>query len=398
MTNVDDMPGSPRPELQRRSTLSHRVTTLFVGLLILAFCLPAFLFLTGLQTNTDQISRSERRVLQGLPSFEGDARAYTAQMDDYLEDRFGLRMLLIRLARKVRDNLGENPPNVIYGQDGWLYLGALKYRDEFEGQGSWSNERVERWVESLSNVNAALSARDIPFVAFIAIDKARAYPEFLPEDWQEGTRRFRSFVYQHPDAAQTGLIDAERYVMQAKAAGKKTFYSRDTHWTADGTYDLAMAIMDRFDPDGSLPRYMPAPAQVRESERLLDLDAMAGFERSNEPPALMIGFPQGGPDGLTRLEPTAPDSPHVGQFATVRSDGTHDVGDKRLVIVGDSFADSMLGHFLPSYADIIRIHHGAHLFDVSLDEVLAYEPDAVLFATAERQAAQKDQPFQPIRP
>lgn len=377
-------------------TASRLIKSIATVGLAIAFCVPAFLFLTGLQTNKDQISQSERRVLEGLPEFSGDARAFTSQMDAYLEDRFGMRMLLIRLARKVRDNLGENPPNVVYGQDGWLYLGALNYRDEFEGQGVWGQDRVDRWVQSLADVNAALSRRNIPFVAFIAVDKARAYPEHLPNDWREGLRRFRTAVYTHRNSGATGLVDAERYVMRAKAAGRKVFFHRDTHWTPDGTFDLAMAILDRIDPEGALPRYAPEPPVLTQTARLLDLDAMAGFETSNEPPAMMIAFPESGPDGLTRLTPEAPDSPHVGQFATIRSDGTNDPDGPRLVIIGDSFADSMLAHFHPSFSEIIRIHHGAHLFDVSLDEVLAYEPDAVLFATAERQAAQKERPFQPL--
>jgi hypothetical protein len=78
--------------------------------------------------------------------------------------------------------------------------------------------------------------------------------------------------------------------------------------------------------------------------------------------------------------------------------GTETAPQGTLVIVGDSFGDAMTGHFRPSYSEIIRIHHGAHLKTVTLDEVLAYNPDAVLFATAERQAASKERPFAPLQP
>ena len=55
--------------------------------------------------------------------------------------------------------------------------------------------------------------------------------------------------------------------------------------------------------------------------RLLDLDSLAGFETSNEPPAAMIAFPPFGPGGWTRMDPVSPESPFAGQFATIKVDG-----------------------------------------------------------------------------
>lgn len=376
--------------------LTRIIRNVSVGALILAFCAPAIFFLFGLQNSHSALSETERRVLQGLPSFDGHPRDFTQQMDDYFEDRFGLRMLMIRMARDIRDNLGEDPPNVVYGKEDWLFLGQTAYRHEFEGVGDWDAGQVEDWVSSLTRVNAALAEQDIPFSAFIAIDKARAYPEYLPDGWREGLRRFRSSVYLHRNAQRAGLIDAEAYIMRAKASGRKVFYHRDTHWTPDGSYDLAMAIIDRFDPEKALPRYQPDPPKMQASTASLDLESMAGFETTSEPAAAMITFPPFGPEGVIRIEPSSPESPFAGQFATIRVDGLNDDGP-RLVIVGDSFGDTMLPHFSPSFSEIIRIHHGAHLFDVSLEDVLAYEPDAVLYATAERQAFEKLSPFAPLK-
>lgn len=363
-----------------------------MGLLV-AFLMPALGFAVNAVLGSDEVSATEKRLLAQMPSFQGDARTYTTDVDQYLEDNFGFRMLMIRLARKIKDNLGEDPPQVVVGQDGWLFLGSNAYRDEFEGQGRWDAINVQTWVESLSDVKSTLAEQGIPFAAFVAVDKARAYPEKLPEGWREGERRFRTALHAHKDVARTGLVDAEPLVLSAKERGKQTFYLRDTHWTSDGTYDLAMELMDVFDPSVTRPRFLPSPPVAQPADRLFDLEAMSGFETSQEPTHMMIKFPPTRPNFRTSITILEDGTPDPGQFATLKILGTEDAPEGTLVIVGDSFGDAMLGHFRPSYSEIIRIHHGAHFRNVALEEALAYNPDAVLFATAERQAVRKDRPF-----
>lgn len=369
-----------------------------MSVIVLAFVLPAGGMAMNALRGADSISVSENRVLAGLPQFEGDVRRYTDEFDDYLEDNFGFRMSFIRLARKVRDNLGENPPEVVIGKDGWLFIGQAHYRDEFEGQGNWSQGQVDRWVDGLSQLNEALASRDIPFVGYIGVDKARVYPEKLPDDWTWGDRRFRTAIHRHPKIAQTGFIDAEPYVLAAKERGEKVFWERDTHWTPDGTYDLAMALMDQLDPEKTRPRYQPDPPRLKTTGRLLDLEGMAGYSVSQEPEHLMIDIAPVHDGFLVTRPPESDSSPQSGQFSTWEIEGTRDAPEGRLVIVGDSFGDAILEHLRASYSEIIRLHHGAQYFDVTLDEILAEDPDAVLYAIAERQAVQKDQPLQIVRP
>ena len=378
--------------------MSDLIRNIAVSGLILAFLVPSVGYTVNLFLGLDGTSVTEKRRLAALPAYEGDARAYTTALDDYLEDHFAFRMTLIRVARKIRDNLGENPENVAYGKDGWLFLGQNEYRDEFEGNGLWDETQVDDWIASLTEVNEALAARNIPFAGFIAIDKARAYPEKLPDDWTESPRRFRSAVYAHPDIYGTGLIDAEPLVMSAKDRGHLVFFLRDTHWTAAGTYDLALEILKKLDPNQERLIYIPEPAVEQRASRVYDLDAMAGFETTQEPPYTMIKYPPSRPKIRTVMHRDEKGTPVRGRVVTLMILGTEDASEGRLVIVGDSFGDSMLGHLRRSYSEIVRIHHGAHFFDVDLDEVLSYEPDAVLFATAERQAARKARPFLPVTP
>ena len=63
------------------------------------------------------------------------------------------------------------------------------------------------------------------------------------------------------------------------------------------------------------------------------------------------------------------------------------------MIVGDSFADFMMEQFMPSFERVVKIHHGGELYDVGTDEVLSYDPDAVLVMIVERSAHRKDHPI-----
>lgn len=367
-----------------------------IGLLT-AFLVPAVGFAVNVVRGSDGVSTTERRVLAKMPSLQRDVRSFTTEFDSFLEDNFGFRMLMIQAARKIRDNLGENPPQVTVGQDGWLFLGSNAYRDEFEGNGLWDETHVQTWIDSFSEIKATLAAEDIPFAAFVAVDKARAYPEKTPVEWEESDRRFRTSLHRHPDVQKTGLIDVEPLVQSAKERGKQTFYLGDTHWTSDGTYDVAMAVMDAIDPSFDRARFLPNPPVPHPAKRVLDLEGMSGFETSQEPTHVMIKFPPPRPGFYTSITLRDDGTPDPGQFSTIRILGTVEAPKGRLVIVGDSFGDVMVGHLRPSYSEIIRIHHGAHFRNVDLDEVLAYKPDAVLFATAERQAVSKDRPFAPLQ-
>jgi len=115
------------------------------------------------------------------------------------------------------DPAGPEKSEIISGKTGERYITGrmaalsgpkIEYRDEFRGQWPWDQKQVHDWVSSLTEGMRALAARNILVAAFIAIDKARAYPEKLPADGLN-LRRFRSAVYSHPDVIEPGLIDAK---------------------------------------------------------------------------------------------------------------------------------------------------------------------------------------------
>ncbi len=369
--------------------MSRPIRNIAALALIALFLVPLAGFALGAVRGGAGVSETEKRTLATLPAFQRDVRAYTSELDRYFEDNFGARMSFIRLARKVRDNLGEDPPLVVTGKDGWLFLNNTRARDEFEGEGTWKDADVERWMSGLVGLSEALETRGIPFAAYVGVDKARLYPELLPDDWDEGARRFRTRLHSHPEAGAAKLVDAEPYLKAAKARGELVYWHRDTHWTVEGTYEFAMAVLDVLDPNSARPRYVPEPARSLPNTGLRDLEAMAGQTETMEPVHVAMPDP---PAQAGFVVTDDADGPKAGQFRTWRMRGLPGAPQGRLVVVGDSFSDAVILHLRGSYSEIVRLHHGAHLFDVTLDDVLAERPDAVLFATAEREAPLKAVP------
>ena len=364
------------------------IRTLGAGLLILLFLLPAAGFAAGLFGDAQT---SENRALASWPSL--GQPDYFKGIDAFLSDRFGGRMALIRLSREVRDNLGEDPDAVVRGQDGWLYLGESAYRDEFEGVGAWDDAQVERWVADLLAARDVFEGAGIPFAATIAPDKARIYPETLPKDWRLGGRRFKSRVL--GDARLSDLsFDIEPDLLLRKDTGDLVYFARDTHWNPTGGAVASAAIMNALDPSRTLARHDPGAMTLISPYEPQDLERMQGQENSEEVPSLIVPSPR--PEGYAvdmvgADETGVPARGYLHTKVVTHSDFPDATGT--LVIVGDSFADAMMEFFTPSFRTIVKIHHGAEDFTVGTDEVLSYDPDAVLLMIVERSAHRKARPI-----
>ncbi len=369
------------------------VRNIGVVTLLAAFTLPAIGYAVGMVRGAG-VSAAENRRLSAFPKWsEAETfRGYTDDIDANLKDNFGLRTLLIDIARDVRDNLGEDPPLVVRGEDDWLFLGQTGYREEFEGRGRWTDARVQSWTRDLRAAEAFFAARDIPFAAAIAPDKARIYPDKLPADWTMGERRFASSLLRAMQSAGSdSFVALEPAILRAKDAGEHVYYRRDTHWSPSGSFAASQVWMDAMGEDR--PRFDGGDVDLRGRAALGDLDRMSGSTQSAEPPAMMRADPKRAGYRVVFPHKMANGDPARGALATKTIEDGMDDASGTLVIVGDSFADFMMQQFMASFARVVKIHQGSESFTVGTDEILSYEPDAVLFLVVERDAARKARPM-----
>lgn len=363
--------------------------------LITAFCLPALGYAWRYGPG-DQISETEQRALAPFPSVTNDLRQWTSDIDQHLEDSFGFRMVMIRIARKVRDSLGENPPDVAYGQNDWLFLNDHALIDEFEGNGSWNQSKIDHWVDRLSDLNARLSNNGIPFVAVIAPDKARIYPEMTPERWEESDRRFKSALEAHPRYDQTGLLNIEPRLRSLKEQGHRPYFMRDTHWSPDGYAPVSWDLLAALDPAGERSVSERADRTFWSPDYPLDLDNLLGNIGSREPQYMSIRPKSVVDYRVNRVPAELSVGPVQDEVLTlIVSEGPPDLNDT-LVIIGDSFADRLAPELVESYGRVVRVYHGVDRYRIGYDDIMAWEPDAVLFIAVERNVAVMDSPLLPL--
>ncbi|MEM7728134.1 MAG: hypothetical protein AAF311_02550 [Pseudomonadota bacterium] len=341
---------------------------------------------------TDDIN-IDNRTLSPIPSWNGSLQAWFSGWDSYLNDNFGLRNDWVRLNRDIRGLIGENPSDVAVGKDGWLFLNNEPYRAEFEGTSDWTQERVGIWIEALRQIRAAADDKGLPFAAVIATDKARMYPDKLPNDWgSPSSRRFRDAVYGHAEADEVGLIDHEPLFKKLKDTGLLLYSPRDTHWNRNGAYEVAELLWDVLDPDDTLDRYRFDGEYVDiATSRPMDLETMSGYSESREPAYLQVpSFNQA--DLIRSVIPFQTDRAKALPFAiphgrVSRSEYNPDAKGT-LLILGDSFSILPMEYLQSGYNSIIEVHVSGGNFP--LEEIMELDADAIVVIVSEREAWQMD--------
>ena len=355
-------------------------------------CLPALGHLTGIRGDIQE------RALDPVPTFDKNPKAWFEAFDDYLTDNYGFKGPLLQSNRVIRDFLGEAPDKVAVGKEDWLFSSNPTYRADFEGRGDWTLDRVNAWIEDLRALHHATTERDIPFAAIIAVDKAQLYPEFTPTNWAgPASRRFRTALYSHPDAASVGLIDIEDDLLGLKENGYSVFYKRDTHWNTNGAYAAYVAAIEALKPDENPSLFTFDGTYVEISPVILrDLETAAGYQVTREPAFLGTPVPPRGEIVQTEV-PKITDSAKALRFgspSTLMSQPDASM-EGTLLIFGDSFTNSVRPYLLTAYKNVIHINRRDGM--VPLEEILAvidtYDVDAVLLINSERHAHTMDGPF-----
>lgn len=369
--------------------MSRSFSTYVVCFIILMSLMPIFGHAFGTASNIDN------RRLNSIPNWEGSLKEWFVGFDDYLNDNFGFRKEWVTVNRKIKDLLGEDPAKVAVGKNGWLFLANPDYRDEFEGKGRWDDMHVQNWIDALKALKNLADERDIPFAAMIAVDKSQMFPEYLPNNWVgPSSRRFRDYLYNHPDSEAAGLIDPEPVLREAKKKTRSPIYnSRDTHWNSTGAYLATNLLWEKIDPLNKRLRFRfdgnyinPVPSVPK------DLERMAGYSKTSEPTVPLIPFPEL-PGYKTNPLPPKTEAAKARRFGvpTVEIVSDAPAPDGTLLIIGDSFANIPSRYLKTGFANVIRIHRRSG--EIPLSEIALYEADAIVFINSERHAGWLKVPF-----
>lgn len=329
----------------------------------------------------DNIALSENRALAGRPAAADSFTDYTRNIDNYLDDHFGLRALAIKAQRVVQRNLGGGKTPVYEGKDGWLFLGDEVVWENHQGRSRFTAQNIKGYFARLAALKQRADQDGIAFAATIAPDKASIYPEKAPPRFgKKSSRNFLESVMGQPSKDQLGLIDV-RPALLAKKETVQIYYKTDTHWTGHGAYAAYRQLMQplkRARPDiaVTLPKALRAQTV---SEFSGDLTKIGGRTEMNETyKKLKVKRPRAFKKQLLERS-TLNESWHSHIY--VRSGPLPDK-PRKIVLLGDSFSLHYIDFLKPNFDEIIFIHHKNGQF--TMNEIFSHKPDAIIFTVVER--------------
>lgn len=205
-------------------------------------------------------------------------------------------------------------PDVIVGQDGWLYPGWDRLVDE--------HKRTARTgMAMVREVDILLKSRGEKLVVVLVPTKARAVPEFLPRSQQSAVSRagFYGEMVGELRAANIEVIDALPILRQRHLADGLAYFRRDAHWTSWSAEAVTATLATTLRGRGWVSAAPP------DGERLL------GWERVRRYPDLVAILRRQGDLSLGE------------ETFTQRQYVPPPQGAAEILVVGSSFSDRRYG-------------------------------------------------------
>ena len=226
---------------------------LLIGMFAALLGVPLFLAIVG----PHQVySSTEKRFLAKFPELQPGTigvMALARSVDQYYQDHFGLREFLIhRYHREVNKRFADaGAPNVVTGNDGWLFYSGEQVLDDLIGRHPLSGQQLAQLAARISTTRQWLQGQGISYLPLVAPDKQSIYPEYLPEAYQQakGTTRLDQAIAALNQDPATAILDLRPVLLRNKGA-KRLYDKTDTHWNELGAYcayqELLRVIAGRF--------------------------------------------------------------------------------------------------------------------------------------------------------
>lgn len=236
----------------------HKIGNIF---LVVVFCLTIFFpFLIGIVQEDKVTSGIEKRNLATYPLFPNSLKAlseYPGKFNTYYSDQFGLRELFTKAYFKLVYQVGMQSAvdDVIFGQDGWLFLGSIKkgYQKFDDPIGDVTNvdlytkKELADFISSIVAIKNWLGNRGIEYIYVIAPNKHTIYFENLPkyiskQNNKSSTDQVLEYLQKHTDVAVVDL----RPPLLAEKKKHQVYFKYDTHWNQYGANAAQYEIMEKI--------------------------------------------------------------------------------------------------------------------------------------------------------
>ena len=215
-----------------------------------------------------------------------DDSARAEDLEGWLEERSGLREMLLPRVQRVLHPLGLGNEQVYLGREGWLF-----YRPDVEhltGAGflTQPEDPGDDPSSALIDLHRQLAERGIRLLVVPVPGKASVYPEKLSPGVFSGLRNPSTLnLYRRLTREGVQVLDLLPELLQAKLNSLQPLYlATDTHWSPSGMHLAARLLAARIRPWlGPPSTWLDFRRSKAEIESRGDTARMLPFEENSHP-------------------------------------------------------------------------------------------------------------------
>ncbi len=198
-------------------------------------------------------AQDENRKLAERPEWGKVSLAkYPEKMDAWFYDHFGFRNTFIRYYnRTLRKSLNIQTPQVLFGEDDWLFYNDPGIMQDFLGEQPLSDKNLLAWKDKLIRTRNNLAEQGIAYRFVIIPNKCNVYTEKMPKALQQAEADIKRI-----EQLQRFLTDAAVHqplylqnALQSAAKDNLVYFPNDTHWTEAGCYIGYCEIINSIQSD-----------------------------------------------------------------------------------------------------------------------------------------------------
>ena len=325
---------------------------------------------------------TEKRELSLKPDFEL-SKEYPRKYEEYYNDNFGLRSLLVNWNSKIKMDffkVSPKPELVLFGKNGYLFYNSkddLIY-DSYSNNNIVDDGTLEKIYENQLSIKQSLEEKGIKYIIGFFPNKHTVYREYLPFSMKMQVTGRTSLADQLVDyfgSREFPIIDLRNDLIAA-GKEKQLYHKFDTHWNLYGAYYGYKSFLNQtFDVFGVTPHDTSFFDILYSRSRIGDLTNMMGISEmksyDDEAPNFHIkdrklGYGHMRPEGYP-----------ANTIITINQN----VKDQKTVLIYcDSYA-GVLMHMLS--LDLYKVIYVRDT-TVDMDLVAKAEPDVVISCCVER--------------
>lgn len=309
--------------------------------------------------------------------------AYPSAYEAYYNDHLPFRSQWIYLNSQMEYSLFQSSPNteVVRGKDGWLFYNNVlddNSIETYKGMNLFRHEELEQIKENLLSVREELVQNGVSeFVLLIAPNKERIYEEKMPDYYGEPAGEYRTkqlieYLREHTDIR---IVYPYKELKAAKLS-RQVYYRLDTHWNKIGGYVGSGALLRELGVSLTPLEELTITKTEPTVCDLADMISMRAYLNTDADYVL---------DGYDIYEMQMEEQETAGEY--VYRCGSGD--ERKLFMVGDSFADAMREYTASRFLRSCMVHYSGAYWEALQRE----QPDIFVYELVERRVGSLLEPI-----